>query len=411
MAQQLPNGKQQFLDGNGAPLASGTVAFYLPGTLTPTNTYQDSGLTTPNANPLTLDANGEAIIWGADSTQYRQIVKDSGGNTIWDEVVGSNFSVSNSGVAFVAQPNDFTAANTFSGNNNAFTGTGNSFSNPVSVASASAMGQAVNLGQLNSVQSELQAQIALSFPTPTASVSSNILTVGISAPQANSPATLEFRNPSPTNGAPVSVTLGTVPSLQVPSGATLGTQNGQTARLYLGLAYNGGSPVMCICNGFIDETVLQSPTTIGASSNSPNVIYSASAVSSPSPVRVIGFIDISEATAGTWATGPTTVLGAGGAALYGMAGAAVNKYQNLTASRVLGTTYYNTSGTPKIVMVMININAGGEGYGYVDGVAQWVQFAQSANTIATAILVVPPGSSYSVTGTSYLNSTSSWFEA
>lgn len=88
MAQQLANGKQQFIDGNGNPLAGGLVAFYAPGTLTPVNTWADQGLTILNANPVTLDANGMASIWGADGTLYRQIVKDANGNQIWDEVVG-----------------------------------------------------------------------------------------------------------------------------------------------------------------------------------------------------------------------------------------------------------------------------------------------------------------------------------
>lgn len=88
MSQQLVNGKRQFIDGNGNPLAGGSVAFYLPGTLTPTNTWQDPALTVLNANPVVLDANGMATIWGADATQYRQIVQDALGNTIWDQVVG-----------------------------------------------------------------------------------------------------------------------------------------------------------------------------------------------------------------------------------------------------------------------------------------------------------------------------------
>ncbi len=88
MSQQLANGKQQFIDGNGNPLAGGTVAFYLPGTLTPTNTWADEGLTVLNPNPVTLDANGMASIWGADGTLYRQVVTDANGNQIWDQVVG-----------------------------------------------------------------------------------------------------------------------------------------------------------------------------------------------------------------------------------------------------------------------------------------------------------------------------------
>jgi len=88
----LPNGQQQFTDNNGAPLALGTVAFYIPGTLTPKDTYQDSAGTILNANPLTLDAAGRATIWGAG--YYRQIVQDSLGNTIWDKVTASPDAVS-----------------------------------------------------------------------------------------------------------------------------------------------------------------------------------------------------------------------------------------------------------------------------------------------------------------------------
>jgi len=78
----LPNGRQQFLDGNGDPIVGGTVGMYIPATLTPSNTYQDINGTILNANPLTLDDLGSAAIWGSGA--YRQIVKDSLGNVVWD---------------------------------------------------------------------------------------------------------------------------------------------------------------------------------------------------------------------------------------------------------------------------------------------------------------------------------------
>ena len=78
----LPNARAVFLDATGKPLVGGTVAFYQPGTLTPVNTYQDFGATILNANPLTLDSLGSAIIFAMG--RYRQIVKDSLGNQIWD---------------------------------------------------------------------------------------------------------------------------------------------------------------------------------------------------------------------------------------------------------------------------------------------------------------------------------------
>lgn len=83
-ATLLPNAKQQFLDTFGVPLAGGLVYFYVPNTEVPKNTYQDVNETILNTNPIQLDAGGEAVIWG--DGLYRQIVRDSNGVTIWDQV-------------------------------------------------------------------------------------------------------------------------------------------------------------------------------------------------------------------------------------------------------------------------------------------------------------------------------------
>lgn len=84
MATLLPNATQQFLDQNGVPLAGGSVYFYVPGTTTPKDTYQDVAAQTLNTNPVTLDSSGEAIIYGTGS--YRQVVYDVAGNLIWDQL-------------------------------------------------------------------------------------------------------------------------------------------------------------------------------------------------------------------------------------------------------------------------------------------------------------------------------------
>ena len=87
-ASLLPNGKQQFLDGNGNPLVGGSVYFYVPTTSTLKTTWQNSGQTILNTNPVILDAAGEAIIYG-DGT-YRQVVYDALGNLIWDQLTSSS---------------------------------------------------------------------------------------------------------------------------------------------------------------------------------------------------------------------------------------------------------------------------------------------------------------------------------
>lgn len=49
---------QRFDKDTFEPLRGGKLYFYAAGTLTPQNAYQDSGLTIPHANPITLDAGG-----------------------------------------------------------------------------------------------------------------------------------------------------------------------------------------------------------------------------------------------------------------------------------------------------------------------------------------------------------------
>src|SRR6202012_5467435 len=76
-------------------LAGGTVGYYIPNTLTIKQTWQNSGETVLNQNPVQLDANGCALVYGFGI--YRQIVKDNLGNTIWDQLTTSTGSGGSSG--------------------------------------------------------------------------------------------------------------------------------------------------------------------------------------------------------------------------------------------------------------------------------------------------------------------------
>lgn len=73
---------QRFVDNNGNPLVSGTVATYAGGTLNPIATYVDSTGTTTNTNPITLNFRGECSIWLLPNVSYKFIVSDSLGNLI-----------------------------------------------------------------------------------------------------------------------------------------------------------------------------------------------------------------------------------------------------------------------------------------------------------------------------------------
>lgn len=70
-------------DNDGAVCSGGSLYFYETGTTTPKATYSDYALTTPNANPMTLDADGRIDGDVFMDGIYRVVLKDSGGSTIW----------------------------------------------------------------------------------------------------------------------------------------------------------------------------------------------------------------------------------------------------------------------------------------------------------------------------------------
>ena len=82
MSVLTPVPKIQFFDDNGNPLVGGKLYAYAAGTTTPLDTYTDFGGGTPNANPVILDARGEADVWLGTSSYYMEL-KDSTGALIW----------------------------------------------------------------------------------------------------------------------------------------------------------------------------------------------------------------------------------------------------------------------------------------------------------------------------------------
>ena len=65
---------------NGDPLVGGLVYTYAVGTTTPQTTWSDLAKTTPNANPVVLNARGDAQIFF--DTSLKVIVKTSAGSTV-----------------------------------------------------------------------------------------------------------------------------------------------------------------------------------------------------------------------------------------------------------------------------------------------------------------------------------------
>lgn len=76
----LPLPRAVFYDANGDPLSGGKVHTYIPGGTVAKLTWQDAAETTPNANPITLDAAGSCLLYGDGN--YNIVVTDSLGNSI-----------------------------------------------------------------------------------------------------------------------------------------------------------------------------------------------------------------------------------------------------------------------------------------------------------------------------------------
>lgn len=86
----LPNGKQCFTIGGGLPAISGSLNMFFVGTSNPKATWQDGNQVSLNSQPIQLDSQGCAIIYGIGS--YRQQLFDgpvvggaTSGNLIWDQ--------------------------------------------------------------------------------------------------------------------------------------------------------------------------------------------------------------------------------------------------------------------------------------------------------------------------------------
>jgi len=189
-------------------------------------------------------------------------------------------------------------------------------------------------------------------------------------------------------------------SVVVPATATLGTVNAVQSRIIVIAIDNAGTVELAVVNisggNNLDETTLINTTTIAAASNSASTIYSTTGRSSV-PFRVVGYVESTQATAGTWATAPSTIQGYGGQALSAMSSLGYGQtWQNVTGSRANATTYYNTTGKPIMAYAQ---GAGGGGltaFFTVAGVALPTGNLGSGTQL-TAVAIVPPGQSYSFT--------------
>ena len=116
MANRFFNPASQWFDSDGLPLVGGTLTFYLTGgTTTPSAPFSDWTLTTPTANPMTLDDDGRAPteLFLDPAITYRVVCKNAAGDVEWsrDPVVDPAANITAAFRIYNGNPNGNVAGN------------------------------------------------------------------------------------------------------------------------------------------------------------------------------------------------------------------------------------------------------------------------------------------------------------
>jgi hypothetical protein len=180
----------------------------------------------------------------------------------------------------------------------------------------------VNVGAANLANS------ALSFGMPVnlqlnAFVISNQLSINIvgnngSTASTINPILIPFRDTTLANGDPVIVSVQSALSFTIGSGQTMGCASGAMCRLWVVAINNAGSVALCAFNANqlathgpiiapINEGLLQTSQSGTSGGTGAHAYYCNVSAVTNAAIRILGYIEINEATAGTWASGPTFV--------------------------------------------------------------------------------------------------------
>lgn len=138
------------------------------------------------------------------------------------------------------------------------------------------------------------------------SVATNALTIALknkagSDPSGGSSVSTSFRDVNSTTGTYTNLSVTSALSLTIPSGTTIGTQDGVQTYIYVYLFNNSGTVGLGVSLSLLDEGIAHLIVDISGGS-SPSQFYSNTGISSNVPVRLIGRLLIFESTAGTWAS-------------------------------------------------------------------------------------------------------------
>lgn len=167
------------------------------------------------------------------------------------------------------------------------------------------IGSAFSVGMLNGTIVQSQSIGAQTFALKTANMGAD--------PSTTDPIILFFRDSNAALGDYSTVLLTSALSVVIPSTANIGTVSGQPNRLWLGVFNNAGTPVLGVYNAQStsgiaswDESQPQNATGITTGSNLAQTWYASAGIASKA-LRVLGYVESTQGTAGSWVTPPTTI--------------------------------------------------------------------------------------------------------
>jgi hypothetical protein len=235
--------------------------------------------------------------------------------------------------------------------------------------------------------------------------------------------TLDFRSTTLGSGT-VTTVSGTPANLVISSGSTLGTVSATQSRIVVIALNNAGTIELAAVNisggNQLDETNLITTIAEGGlgAADSASVIYSTTARTSVA-YRVIGFIDSTQATAGSWATAPSTIQGIGGMAQnaipslsyirlntangYGSTNTMIRRFTNIVNNVGSDITYADSA----TLGATFTINASGiysVSFGDQYNSAEYVGLSLNSTQLTTQIYSVNVANVLSMTQTSSANS-------
>lgn len=204
------------------------------------------------------------------------------------------------------------------------------------------------------------SHLELSNLTIVPSVGSSALTIAVKTKAgtdatATDPIRVGFRSATLTSGSFALRQITAALSMVVSSGSTLGQTSGQPSRIWIYLIDNGGVLELAVSHAKYREDQLVTTTAEGGAgaADSSTAIYSTTARAGV-PIRLIGYIDNTQTTAGTWASAGSQLQ---------LAPYLNFKPPTLTKLTSGSGNYYVPAGCTRIIVSMVGGGGGGSGGG------------------------------------------------